>query len=167
MKRTRADHFDDRLDDLVLAGLHAGRADLSDDHLAIAVEHEARQAVRFPVGEAIVRRIIQPLAQRERHLQPVHEQRLPRREAAVATEDPRADERMGIDVGVAEEAVAVAHHAAGGAGRKVRERRSRRVHLVAEDPQVAGCDAAVLARLEPQLGQVLAFARRVRGVRHR
>ena len=89
-----------------------------------------------------------PEAQRERHLQAMHQQRVARREARVATEDARADERVRVDVGVAQELVAIANDAARRTWAEAGERRAVGVHLVAEYPEVPGAQAATFPRLE-------------------
>ena len=88
----------------------------ADDDVAVAVEHQAGQPVGLAVHQPVERRVVQPLAQRERDLQAVHDQRLARRMRGIATEDARADQRVRIDVGVAEELVAIADDAAQRAG---------------------------------------------------
>ena len=108
-----------------------------------------------------------PLAQRQRDLQAVHEQRLARRVPGIATEDASADQRVRVDVGVAQEPVAVADDAAERAACEARERRALVVHLVAEDPEVPGRDAAVFAVLEAQFGERGAFHWRDNCVSHR
>ena len=97
----------------------------------------------------------------------MHEQRLAGRVPRVAAKDAGADERLRVDVGVPQEPVPVAHHAAKRAAREARERGTLVVHLVAEDPEVAGRDAAVLVVLQAQLGKRGAFRWRGDGVSHR
>ncbi len=153
--------------DLRLQRLHARRADLADDDVAVAIEHEARQPVRFAVGEAVEWAGVQPLAQGQRDLQPVHQQRLARRIARVAAENARADERVRVDVRVAQEVLAVADHAAQGPGLESVERRARGVHLVAEHPEVPGAQPPALPRLQAQFGQGEPAGRRLGCMRHR
>ena len=69
------------------------------------------------------------------------------------THDPRANQRMGIYISVAEELVPVGHHARQRASRETRQWRGRVVDLIAEDPQVPGADTAILAALELQNGK--------------
>ena len=72
----------------------------------------------------------------------------------IAAEDARADQRMRVDVGVAEELVAIGNDAAQRTGLEARQRRARRVDFVGKHPQVARGQPAVFAALEAQLGQL-------------
>ena len=165
--RARRDHLLEGADDLGLEALHAGGADLADDHVAVPVEHQSGQPVGLAVNQAIERRGIQSLAERERDLQAVDEQWSARRIASIAAEDARADQRVRIDVSVAEEPLAIADHAAQRAGREARERRAVRVDLVAEHPQMARAEAPVFPRFQAQFGQGGPVAERLGGMSHR
>src|SRR5213075_2261739 len=63
-------------------------------------------------------------------------------------DDARGDQRARIDIGEAEELVAVGMHLDGGAGFELGQRRGGGVDFVAEDPQVAGAQPAIFAALE-------------------
>ena len=163
--RLRRDDLVERFEDCGLHRLHADRADLADDDVTEPVEHQPGQAVGFAVHETVARLRVQPLAQRERDPQPMHEQRLAGSESGIAAEDARADQRVRIDVGVTEEPVITRHDAAQRAGLERRQRRACRVDLVAEDPEVTARDAALFPRLESQFGQVVVGSRGGRGRR--
>ena len=110
------DHFLDRRDDRRLERFHAGRAGLADDDVAVAVEHQAGKAVGFAVHEPIEGLRINALAQGQRDLQSMPDQGLAWRIGRVPAEDAGADQRVRIDVGVAQEAVVIAttrHNAPG------------------------------------------------------
>ena len=46
-----------------------------DDDVAVAIEHQARQPVGLAEHEPVVRLARQPLAQRQRHVQPMDDER--------------------------------------------------------------------------------------------
>ncbi len=120
-------------------------------HVAVAVEHQPRQAVGLAEHQPVVGLRVQPLAQRQRHVEPLHSSARSDGLVGIAADDARADQRVRIDVGVAQELVAVRDAAAPRApGAKRRQRRRGDVDLVAEHPQVPGADAAVLAALQAQ-----------------
>ncbi len=151
----------------MLACLHARGADLSDNDVAVSVDHHARQSVGLAVSQPVPGRRVEALTERERYLQPMHEERLAGRVPGVAAQDAGADERMRVDVGIAQEAVAIAHDTAERPACEARERRALGIHLVAEDPEVTRGDPAVLAVLQSQFGERGALRRRSDGVRHR
>ena len=77
-----------------------------------------------------------------------------------AAQDAGADQRMRIDIGVAEELIAVGHHPRHRADGKVGQRRGIVVHLVGEHPQVSGAQPPVFAALQAQHRQRGKHARR-------
>ena len=135
--------------DVGLERLHAGRGDLPDHDVAVAVEHQPRQPGRTRRTPAVVARGAEPLAQRQRRA----------RGAAPAVHGPRgcdaSRDRMraqisacGLTYSVAQEGIRAERSSATRAGREARERRAVGVDLIAEDPQMPGAQAAVLAALE-------------------
>ncbi len=66
----------------------------------------------------------------------------------IAADDAGGDQRAGIHIGEAQELVAVGMHLHHGAGFEIGQRRGGGIHLVAEDPEVAGAETAVFAALE-------------------
>ncbi len=95
---------------------------------------------------------MQPRAQPQRDLEPVHDERLVDRLPGVPAQDARADERMRIDVGVADEAAPIGFHDGEITGLERRERRTIGIHFVAENPGMARGEASVLAALEAEPG---------------
>jgi hypothetical protein len=67
-----------------------------------------------------------------------------------AAQDAGADQRVRIDVGVAQEQVAIGQHARHAPDGEIGQRRGLVVHLVGEHPQVTGAQPPVLAALEAQ-----------------
>ena len=61
----RLDDLNDCGGDVVLEPLHAGRGGLADDHVAVAIQGQARQAIGFAEHEPVIRFGIQPFAQAE------------------------------------------------------------------------------------------------------
>ena len=134
--------------DLATHSVDARGSALRDDDIAEAVEHQSRQAVGFAVHEAIERLAVQALTQRQRHAQPMHQQRCIEWIGGVTADDARRDERARIDVGESQELVAVGMHLHRGTGLELREWCGGRVDFVAEDPQMAGTQATIFAALE-------------------
>ena len=71
----RAQHLDERIADLVLAPLHACSRRLRDEHVTETVDGESRQAIGFAEHEAVVRLRVEPPAQGQRDIDPMHDQR--------------------------------------------------------------------------------------------
>ncbi len=69
-------------------------------------------------------------------------------------EQPRADERLRIDVGQAQSAVVVRQHAHQFAGLEFGQGRLLRVDLVAEDPQMPGMQSTIFIALQAQRRQL-------------
>ena len=134
--------------DLGAQPVDARRAALRDHHIAVAIEHQARQSVGFAVHQPVKRFAIQPLAQGKRDAQPMHQQRCIEWIGGIAPDDARGDQRARIDVGVPEELVLVRVHLHRGAGLELGQRSGGGVDFIAEDPQVAGAQATVFAALE-------------------
>jgi hypothetical protein len=143
-----AEHFLYRGLDVAAHGFHAGGRDLADDDVPVPIEHQARKPIRFTEHDAVVRRAVKTLAQCERDLHAMHEQRLVERPLGVPAHDARADERVRIHIRVAEELVAIRMHRGERARLEARERRRGGVDFVAEDPEVARADAAIFATFE-------------------
>jgi len=70
----------------------------------------------------------------------------------VARDDARGDQGARIHIGEAQELVAVGMHLHGGARFELCQRRRRRIHFVAEDPEVPGTQTTVFAALELEDG---------------
>jgi len=118
-----------------------------------AVHHQARQQVGITVDQAVARLIEQALAQRQRDLDAMHQQRLVQAVLEIARQQPCADQVVrrhpddaqrlasgGLENGLV---------ASGEAG----QGRGRGVDLVAVDPQMARAQAAVGIGFEAQAGQ--------------
>jgi hypothetical protein len=129
------------------------RADLPDQHIAVTVEHQARQAIRLAEHEAVAGLGVQALAQREGRAQPPGKPCTAHRPVGVARQQTRSDERRGIDVGDAERLATVGDDPRLLPGLEGREGRGGGVDLVAEDPQVAGAQTALFAAPQAQLRQ--------------
>ena len=149
----RLEYLVHRLGGDVLQAVHAGGGGLRDEHVAEAVDGQARQAIRLTEHQAVERIGVTPLAQRQRHVEPMDEQRAVERVAATVDEACR-DQGVGVRV-------AAAQRLAGGvedlhrlAGLQARQRRARHVDLVAEDPEVARSEPALFAFLQDQGGGV-------------
>jgi len=84
-------HAVQRAQDFRLAALHASRGDLHHQHLAIAVDDQAGQAVALAIHQTVVRLPVQRLAQRQRRLQPLHEEILVEYRAVAASHESCAD----------------------------------------------------------------------------
>ena len=69
----------------------------------------------------------------------------------VPAQDPRADERVRVDVGVPEELAAMRLDLRDISGRERRERCGVGIDLIAEDPQMPRGQATLFAALQPQL----------------
>ncbi len=69
----------------------------------------------------------------------------------VPAQDPRADERVRVDVGVPEELAALRLDLRDISRRERRERRGVGIDLIAEDPQMPRGQAALFAALQTQL----------------
>ncbi len=143
-----ADHLGDGRLHLATQAVDARGSALRDHDVAVAVEHQSRQAVGFAVHEAIERLAVQALTQRQRHTQPVHQQRCIEWIGGIAADDARRDERARIDVGESQELVAVGMHLHRGTGFELREWCGGGVDFVAEDPQMAGTQTTIFAALE-------------------
>src|SRR5690606_2188452 len=74
-QRRWLEHLDHGLGDFPAQPLHAGGADLADDDVAEALEHEAWQSVRFAEHEPVPGLVVESFAQRERDVEPVHDER--------------------------------------------------------------------------------------------
>jgi hypothetical protein len=151
--RDRRDRLAYRCLDVGAQRFHPRGRDLAHDDIAEAIEHETRQRVGFTVHEPVERPLVQRAPQRLRDLQTVHDQRFAGRMLRVATEDARADQRVRIDVAVAEEPVAIGDDATHRAGLEALQRRTRGVDFVRKHPQVPGRKPSILAALQTQLGQ--------------
>ena len=143
-----ADDLGQRRLDLRPQPVDPGRATLGHHHIAVAVDHQSRQAVGFTVNQAIKRFAVQPFAQCQRDSQPMHEQRGIEWIGRIAADDARGDQRARVDVCESQELVAVGMHLHGGARLELCQRSRGGVDLIAEDPQVAGAQATVFAALE-------------------
>jgi hypothetical protein len=155
--RLRPEHLRERLEDRVAHRLHARRGDLRHQHVGVAVHHEPRQAVAFAIGEPVEGFREQTAAKRQRHLEPVHQQRGAERVRPVPAHQPRADERLRVGVTGADgpAAMILDHHRL--PGREVLDGGRRGVHLVAEHPGVARQQAPFLVLLQAQGGEVEGF----------
>ena len=81
-----------RCDDIVAQRLHAGRADLADQVIAIAIHHQARQPVRVAEHQTVVRQGKIALAQGQRDLHAVYQQGHIDGVLRVAADDARTDQ---------------------------------------------------------------------------
>ena len=151
-QRTRLEHLDHGFGDLVLEAFHAGRRGLADDDVAEAVKRQARQAVRLAVDEAVVRFVEQALAQAQRDIEPVHDQRTVERVFQPARNEARADQRIRIDVADTDRLGRMVDDDAEVTRREAGQRRALDVDLVGEHPQMSGAQARILAFLEEQRG---------------
>ena len=135
--------------DLLAQPLHAGRRSLGDDDVAEAVDGEAGQAVALTEHEPVVRHGADPLAQRQRDVQAVSDQRAIQR-MRTAVDETRADQAVRVHIAGAEHAGARIGDQHGLARRESVQRRTLHVDLVAEHPQVTGAQAAVFATAQQQ-----------------
>ena len=148
----RVYHRTHRRFDVGLQRLHAGGADLADDQVPVAIQHQPRQRVRFAEHEPIIRLPIQPLTQGERHLQSMRDEGAAHGMRGILFEDARADQRMRIDVSVTKKSVAVRPQLCQCAGSKRGQGRAVGVDLIAEHPQMPRSETALLATLQAQDG---------------
>jgi hypothetical protein len=147
------EHLADRRFDLCLEALHAERTDLADDDVAVTVEHEPRQPVRFAENPAVVGRRRQPVAQLQSLSQTGRKPGTSDRRLALARQDTSGDQRRGIEVGNPQGLAAVADDTHLRTRLEAGKRRRRRVDFIAEDPQVPGAQAPVFAPAQSQLGE--------------
>src|SRR6202011_5515360 len=96
--------------DVRLERLHAGGRNLTNHYVPIAVEHQSGQLIRLAENQPVVRCLAQALTQRERHLETLFDESAIEWLGRVATHDPRANQRMGIYISVAEELIPIGHH---------------------------------------------------------
>ncbi len=136
-QRRRIDDLFHRRFDLRPQRLHARGGDLPDDHVAEAIQHQARQRIGLAVHQSIERLVVERVAQRLRDLQAMHDQRLVGRVMRAAPQDSRADQRVRIHIGIAQEFVAIGDDPTQRAGLEGRQRRAGGVHFVGKHPQVA------------------------------
>src|SRR6185437_7144457 len=125
--------------------------DLSDQHIAVAVEDQSGQAVGFPENQTVAGLAMQPLPQRQRRAQAGIDQLAADGLGRVTAEDSRADERVRIDVGVAQKLAALRPDLRWISRRERRERRGVGVDLIAENPEMSPGEATLFAAFQAQL----------------
>ncbi len=136
-----------RRDQRLLEPFDPGGVFLHDQHVAEAVDDEPRQPVRLGMDEAVIGRVVQPLAQPQCPLEPPHQEPPPDRPRPVAVEEPRGEKRVRVEHRDAERPLVGAPQ---GHQRAGRQRLRRGVHrdFVGIDPRVAAFGAAVAAGLQ-------------------
>ncbi len=108
------------------------------------------QRIRFAEHEPVVRLGVELLAQRERDVEAVYDQRLVERMRDAAHDEPRRDQRMRIHVADTDGLARVIEDRGDLAGLELRERRARDIDFVREHPQMSFAKALVLCALEKQ-----------------
>jgi hypothetical protein len=86
------EHLGQGGDHVVFVRFHGRRGDLHHEDVAETVDHQARQQVGVAVDQAVERLVEQALAQRQGHVQAVHQQRLVQRQLDVARQQAGADQ---------------------------------------------------------------------------
>lgn len=132
--------------------LHAGGGALHHQLVAKAVHDQARQAIGLAVHQPIKRLGKQALAQTQRHLNAVHQQRLVEGDLGIAAHQAGRDQGMRIHIAHAQHLAGMRLDPHRLARREIGQRRGLRVHLVAEHPQVPGLEAAIFVLLESDSG---------------
>ncbi len=145
-------HLVQRRHDVVAPRLHARGGDLHGQIVAVTVHHQAGNPVGLAEQQPVAARGVAPLAQSQRHLDAMHQQRLVEKVILLAAHHPRADQGGGIHVGPGQPLLVVAHHRHLLAGPKGLQGRTLRVHLVAVDPEVAGTQAALVPLCQEEYG---------------
>src|SRR6185312_8366793 len=113
--------------------------------IPVAVENESRQTVGLAEYEPIVRLAVESLPQSERCPQPRLDELATDGMGGVPAEDARADERVRVDVGIAEELAPLRLDLREIARRERRQRRRVGIDLIAEDPQMSRGQAPLFA----------------------
>ena len=124
--------------------VHPGGVCFDHQDRAKPVDDETGEAVRLGMDEPVIGRIVQPLAQLERALQPAREETLVDRPPGIAVEEAGGDQAVRVEHRDAERALI---RPAQGDERPGRERFRRRIHhhLVRVDPRVAALGPAMKA----------------------
>ena len=138
--------------DLGARPFHAGGGDLDHQQVAVAVHHQAGEAVAFAKDEPIEGLVVKLLAQGQGLADPLLPQGWPQGPAGIMGDQAGADQGVGIDVAVAEGMAAVAEDLDRLAGLEALERRRLGIDLVAVNPAMAGEQAAILVFVEAQGG---------------
>ena len=144
----RLHHLDDGGHQRLTPPLHAGGGDLYHANAAEAVNNHTGQTIALAVYQTITGLIEQALAQRQRDVQTMHQQGFGDGMVPVTAHQAGADQRMGVDVAVAQKLTLVVndfHILARFIGA---EGATRGIHLIAEHPDVTSPQAAGLFLLE-------------------
>ena len=146
----RFEHLDDRFGDRILDPFHARGRDLADENVAETVQRQARQRIRFAEHEPVIRFRVEPLAQRERDVETMHDQRAIERMLEAPHDEPRGDQRMRIDIAQADRLAVVIDDRAHFAGLESGERRARDIDFVREHPKMTRAQARIFAAPQVQ-----------------
>jgi hypothetical protein len=133
-------------------GLRGGGVQLDGEKIAIAVDDDARQAIRLGMDQPVEPAGIEPLAQGERRGKAAREEVAIDGFVGAPGQDAGRDQRARIEPGERQELAARGDQPNEAAGR---QRACARIHgdLVGEDPGVAGAHALVPAGEQSQFGQ--------------
>ena len=140
-----------RVDDDRQQAVHPGGVGLDDEDRAEPVDDEPGEPIRLGMDEAVIGRIVEPLAQLERAFEPAREKPLADFPGRVAVEHAGRNEGVRIEHRDTERAPS-SRPAQGDEG-PGRQRLRRRVHrdLVRVDPRMTGLAAAMGARQQGDL----------------
>ena len=120
-----------------LFGLHARGIDLNNENIVKPVDHQAREEITFAVNQAIKRIRVQAIAMLCGDCHSVFNQRISKRFLTIATHQPHGNQRMRIEISIADPTpfagFNVDHLARNVAGQRV----FFGIDLVTVDPQMA------------------------------
>ena len=118
--------------------------------VAETVHDQAGQQIALAVAQAVPGLVVEALAQAQGALQTLAQQVRVQGQVGLAAVETGADERMRVDEDAAQHGPARVAQGGVLAGLKVGQGTFGAVYLVAENPQVAGTDAAVFPFFQPK-----------------
>ncbi len=136
-------HLYQRLHNGILERLHTRGGDLHHQHIAEAVHHQTGQKITVAVNQAVVGPVGEPPTQAEGDIETMHQQRFVEGNTQVPGKQPPADQTVGVDGRQAQCLAPGALHHDLLPGLKGFQRRRRRVHLVAVNPQMPAAQTTV------------------------